>query len=134
MTIYVYDSGALIAGEKGSTPLLTLHRRSLERGQPPQVPGPVISQVWRGKARNARMARILSECETVLGFTEDDYKDAGRMLGDAALSKRKRPDVVDALVALTAKNSQAGGVVTSDDRDITAYLDAIGYECEVLHV
>jgi hypothetical protein len=53
------------------------------------------------------------------------YKRVGVMLGDVVLSKKKRPDVVDALVALTAARHDPAAVITCDEGDITAYLNTI---------
>jgi hypothetical protein len=44
------------------------------------------------------------------------------MLGDASLPAKSRPDVVDALVALTAARNTPASVLTSDTADIAAYL------------
>lgn len=134
MTGYVYDSGALIAGDKRSARMLTVHRRALRAFGPPLLPGPVITQVWRGTARSVHMARILSQCEHVLSYSLEDYKRAGRILGEACLPGRKRPDAVDALVAVTAAIHQAGAIVTSDAPDIQAYLDALRYSCDIVQV
>ena len=47
------------------------------------------------------------------------------MLGDVTLPAKKRPDVIDALVAFTAVEHDAIAVLTSDPLDISAYLDTM---------
>jgi hypothetical protein len=46
-------------------------------------------------------------------------------LGTADLPPKKRPDVVDALVAITAVRHGSAVVFTSDPDDISAYLSAL---------
>jgi hypothetical protein len=71
------------------------------------------------------MSRYLRDCRVDTNYGEHDYKRVGVMLGDVVLSKKKRPDVVDALVALTAARHDPAAVFTCDEGDITAYLNTI---------
>lgn len=54
-----------------------------------------------------------------------DWQRIGRALGSAALPAKKRPDTVDALVALTAVRHGSATVFTSDPDDLSAYLEAL---------
>ncbi|GAB2738665.1 hypothetical protein GCM10010442_69080 [Kitasatospora kifunensis] len=51
-----------------------------------------------------------------------EWQRIGSALGTAELSPKKRPDAVDALVALTAARHGSAVVFTSDPADLTAYL------------
>jgi hypothetical protein len=92
----------------------------------PVVPGPVLAQAWRDQVSvQAILSRYLRDCVIYIAYTEQDYKRVGVMLGDVRPSGKKRPDVVDALVALTAAQHDPAAVLTSDPGDITAYLDTV---------
>ncbi|WP_415952546.1 hypothetical protein [Streptomyces sp. KLOTTS4A1] len=130
----VYDSGALIAVERGSADMRYLHGVWRAAGVHPVVPGPVLTQVWRGGARQYRLAESLKQCRVHLGYTVDDYRRAGWMLGQVELSAKKRPDAVDALVVVTAVLCHAGLVVTSDPDDIAAYAATVGWKGEIVAV
>lgn len=134
MNAYVYDAGALIAGDKARARILTIHRRAIQTAGPPLIPGPVISQVWRGDPRSVHMARLISDCEPILSYSVDEYKEAGRILSEACLPGRKKPDTIDALVAITAATRGAKAIVTSDGDDIKACLDVLRYDCTVVKV
>lgn len=130
---YVYDTGALLAAESGKARIKEIHGRAIRLG-PPLVPGPVLTQAWRGGPRAARMARLLKDCELLEGYPVATYKRAGRLLGAVSLPKDKAPDAVDALVAMTAAECDAAAVVTSDPDDIAAYVEALGIDVEIVDV
>lgn len=98
------------------------HAEIIKRTRP-LVPGPVLAQAWRENA--PVLARYLRDCRVVTEYSELDYKRAGVMIGLATLPRKKRPDVVDALVALTAAKHEPAAVLTSDPTDIAAYLDTL---------
>ncbi len=56
-----YDTGALLAAERGNRTLWALHRRALERGIRPTVPAGVLAQAWRGGPQ-AELSRFLAGC------------------------------------------------------------------------
>lgn len=60
MSGLTYDTGALIAAERGDRRMWALHRRALERGAAPVVPAPVLVEGWRG---NVQTARLLQGCQ-----------------------------------------------------------------------
>ncbi len=45
---YVYDTGVLIAAERGERLMWAVHRRILDQGIRPTVPSTVLGQAWRG--------------------------------------------------------------------------------------
>jgi hypothetical protein len=62
-------------------------------------------------------------CNTALDLAE--WHRIGGALATAILPPKKRPDVVDALVAITAVRHGSAVVFTSDPDGIGAYLSAL---------
>jgi predicted nucleic acid-binding protein len=113
-----YDAGALIAGERDSYAVWSLHRRALARGEWPTVSTAVLGQVWRGGPQ-AQLSRLLRGCR-VEPLTEADARMAG-----AALAKSDGDDLIDAVVVVTAL-ARDDLVVTSDPDDLTRIAAAVG--------
>lgn len=107
----IYDAGALVAADRGDTRMRSRHADLLQAGVLPVVPAPVVWQVWRDGARQARLARLLRGC-IVEPVDDATARAAGELLG------RSRPaDGVDAVVVLSA--ARRGGIVyTSDPHDL----------------
>ncbi|MGA7704140.1 MAG: hypothetical protein WB998_04515 [Solirubrobacteraceae bacterium] len=118
MSGVTYDAGALIAGERDSARMWSLHKRALIRGQWPTVPAGVLGQVWRGGPQ-AKLSRLLVGCR-VEPLTEAWARTAG-----AALAKSGTSDLIDAVVVVTAL-ARGDLVVTSDPDDLTTIASAIG--------
>lgn len=117
----VYDAGMLIALTGREKKAQADHTAIIRRVRP-IVPGPVLAQVWRDSPPTRYIvSRYLNDCVTYTDYTIQDYKRAGVMLGDAVLAAKKHPDVVDALVALTAAKHGNTAILTSDPHDIRAY-------------
>jgi len=55
-----YDTGVLIAAERGDRRVWALRRRSLERGMVPTVPAGVLAQSWWGGPQ-LQMSRWLNQ-------------------------------------------------------------------------
>jgi predicted nucleic acid-binding protein len=53
------DAGALIAYERGEPRVREILATAFARGLVPTVPAVAIAEVWRGDARDARVARLL---------------------------------------------------------------------------
>jgi predicted nucleic acid-binding protein len=120
MSFVVFDSGALIAIERGSRRLQALLERIEARGTTVLIPAGVVAQVWRNGARQVRVAKLLAATETEV-VTLDDVRAraAGVLLGAAG-----RDDVIDASVVLCAReHGMQVPVVTSDAADLRL-LDA----------
>jgi hypothetical protein len=122
----VYDTGMLIGLANRAARPHAEHRQIIRYARP-IVPGPVLSQAWRGGATTTQavLSRYLRDCLVYTAYSELDYKRVGVLLGDVVLPPKKRPDVIDALVVLTAARHDPAAVVTSDTADIAAYLDAL---------
>lgn len=106
----VLDAGALIAVERGDERAWAL---VTDRARRLIVPAPVLAQVWRDGARQARLATILkSDRTTVEVFDERVAKATGVLLGRSGTS-----DIADASVVLAARRHEAL-VLTTDADDI----------------
>ena len=106
----VYDTGALLAAERGNRTMWAVHRRGLDRAGLAVVPAVVLGQAWRGGPQ-PQLSRLLKGCG-IESFDENAGRAAGRLLHDAGTS-----DVVDAHVVLTALRYRAA-VFTSDPDDL----------------
>jgi predicted nucleic acid-binding protein len=122
---YVYDSGALIAIDKGNRAALRRHETRLDELDQVIVPTPVAAQVVRDPRRQARLMLSLRGCD-VVPFRPDQATPVGMLLAGAGTS-----DVIDALVALTAARAEAA-VITTDIGDIAHLLETLGVRVPVL--
>lgn len=111
------DAGALIAIDRGDRDLYVLLKSAVDQDQVVTVPAPVVGQVWRDGARQARVARMLASFR-IEPITEELAKAAGVLLGLAG-----RSDIVDALVVLGA-NRRGDEILTSDPTDLSALVAA----------
>ncbi len=121
-----YDTGALIAAERGDRRLWALHRRALERGMVPTVPAGVLGQAWRGGPQ-AQMSRLLAGCR-VEALDEARARSAGAACGASATA-----DVIDASVVVGA-GARGDLLVTSDSDDITVLMSALKLELDIEHI
>ncbi|HEX2878843.1 MAG TPA: PIN domain-containing protein [Polyangiaceae bacterium] len=112
----VYDTGVLIAADRGERRVWAEHRLRLEAGYVPLVPAPVVAQASRSP-RQVAMRRFLRGCDAV-AFDEPAAHRAGELLG-----KSRTKDVVDAAVAVLAIERHAD-VVSDDAEDIRSLLAA----------
>jgi hypothetical protein len=105
-----FDTGALVALDRGDRRQWALLREAQRKGVLPVVPSPVITQAWRS-SRQANLARALKLC-AVESVDEDLAKEAGLLCG----TTRTR-DAVDAIVVASAARRRSM-VVTSDVIDL----------------
>ncbi len=110
----VYDAGALVAGERDDERVWARHTKALAGGVAPVIPAPVVWQVWRGGARQARLARFLRGC-IVEPTDHATARAAGELLG-----RSRTTDGVDAVVVLSA--ARYGGVIYTSDPNDLQYL------------
>jgi hypothetical protein len=115
---YLYDTGALIAAERGDRLMWATHKRILEQGITPTVPSTVLAQAWRGGPQ-AQLSRLLAGCD-VREFAEDHARTVGRVLRDTGSS-----DIVDGSVVVMAQRL-AEEVLTSDPDDLGPIAAALG--------
>lgn len=145
----VYDAGMLIALVSRKAKAVQLHASLQSTGHRAVVLGPVLAQVWRPHAATVHaLARVMKgctvpharssaaalrqssvgqpiciACATAPDLTE--WHRIGSALGTADLPPKKRPDAVDAMVALTAARHGGAVIFTSDPADLTAYLQVL---------
>jgi predicted nucleic acid-binding protein len=113
----VLDAGALIAYERGRLTMVDLFDRA--RHSPPVILAPVVAQVWRDGARQARLARLLGGSSEVVNYDHELARRAGELLATTGLS-----DAVDAGIAVLAH--RLGGIlVTSDPKDLARLAGAL---------
>ena len=120
-----YDTGALLAAERGDRRVWALHRRTLERGQRPTVPAGVLGQAWRGGPQ-AELSRLLKGCRV------EPLDEARARAAGAACAQAGTADPTDATVALGAI-ARGDLVLTSDDDDLRLLADALGAAIELVH-
>ena len=114
----VYDTGVLIAADRGDRAAWAEHRVRLVAGLVPLVPAAVVAQASRSD-RQVQLRRFLRGCEVVT-FDEHAAHRTGALLG-----KAKSSDVVDATVVELAARTGAD-IVTSDAADIRRLVAAAG--------
>lgn len=119
-----YDTGALVAAERGVRLVWALHRRALERGLRPTVPAAVLAQGWRGGPQ-AELSRLLKGCR-VEPLDELRARAAG-----AACGRAKTADIVDAVVVVGAL-ARGDLVVTTDRDDIRRLAEALDSRLELV--
>ncbi|GAA0474508.1 hypothetical protein ACFQ2B_36980 [Streptomyces stramineus] len=144
--IPVYDSGMLIALADRKAKAVHLHEALKATPHRALVLGPVLAQVWRpNPALVHALATVLKDCSVpqargsappmretkagrpecvacATGFDLTDWRRIGTTLGQAELPAKKRPDAVDACVALAAAKHGSAVIFTSEPEDIAAYL------------
>jgi len=113
---FCLDAGVLIAIERGHPRVLTLLEGAIARGLAVEVPAGVLAQVWRGGARQSRLARFLrSEGVAIAELDHHTAMAVGALCGSVGAS-----DIVDGHVALHAVR-RGLAVITSDPDDIRAF-------------
>lgn len=113
----VYDTGALVAAERGSRQLWALHEATLRKSLSPLVPAAVLAQAWRGGPQ-ANLSRLLAGC-TVMPLDEPFARAAGTLCGRTGTT-----DVVDAAVVVLAQFAGAA-IVTGDSDDVRRLVEAV---------
>ncbi len=122
---FVFDTGALIALERGDRSVLLLVAEARLSGDTITVPAGCIAQAWRSPARQARVAGFLRLPNVrIVALDDGDARLVGLLLARA-----RTTDVVDAHVALCA--TRLGQIVLTSDPDD---MRALGPRLALLHV
>jgi hypothetical protein len=120
----ILDAGFLISIDRGERAARNLLVALARRGQPLRTTHPVLAQVWRDGASQARLAAFLRSVEVL---PLDDGKPLGRLLAVAGTA-----DVVDAhLVLLAVRFGDA--VLTGDPDDLGRVAAALGAAAPAIH-
>lgn len=122
----VYDTGALLAGERHDLLAWTRRDEGMRAGIAPVVPVVVLAQAWRGGPQ-PNLSRFLKGCRIL-----PDAEVMGRAAG-AACAAAGTTDVVDALVVVTALRLGAA-VMTSDPEDLAQIADAMDRRLSMITV
>jgi hypothetical protein len=108
-----FDTGALIALERGDGRVLALLQLLASRGGSIRVPAGVAGQAWRGGARQAVLARLFSSPEVEVPSLDLAMAQAcGELCAATGTS-----DVIGASVVLVAREHQ-DAIVTCDVADL----------------
>lgn len=126
VTGVTYDSGALIAAERGERPMWVRHRALLLRRVVPTVPASVVAQCWRGTPRQAQLARLLAGCD-VEALDDTRAKATGTLAGQA-----RTTDIVDASVVEGALR-RGDLVISSDEGDLAILAAAASRHIDIYH-
>jgi len=119
-----YDTGALVAADRGERRMWARHRALLALREVPTVPAPVVAQGWRGGSRQPLLARLLLGCD-VEALDDDQARAVGALAARAGT-----PDVIDACVVEGALRRH-DLVVSSDPDDLTGIATAVSRRLEV---
>lgn len=111
-----FDSGVLIALDRGDEAAWAWLRRAVERRQPPLVSAAAIAEAWRNGAKQARLARALRACDL-----QDVSERLARTAGEA-LAEVTDADTVDALIAASAA-TEGALLLTGDQDDMQLLAD-----------
>lgn len=121
-----YDTGALVAADRGERRQWARHRALLARRMVPVVPSPVLAQSWRGGGHQALLARLLAGCRV------EPLDDAEARATGALAAKAGTADIVDAFVVEGALRRR-DLVVSSDPDDLQAIAGAAGRHLDIDH-
>lgn len=112
-----FDAGALIAADRGDRRFFADWKVLRREGVVPRVAAPVVAQVWRNGARQARLAGVLRGCD-VEALDDTRARKVGELCGRAGVA-----DTTDAAVVLGAVEGSEE-ILTSDPRDLHRLADA----------
>jgi predicted nucleic acid-binding protein len=109
------DAGALIAYERGGERIREILAVAYARGIVPTIPAVALAEVWRGDAKDARLARMLKACSVEVA---DE-----RLARAAGGLRRATPgaSTIDACIAVGVRR-RGDAIATSDARDMRALL------------
>lgn len=120
----ILDASFLISVDRGDEPARVFLETARAAGEPLHTTHPVVAQVWRDGATQARLATFVRSVEV---HPLDDGAVVGRLLAQA-----RATDVVDAhLVVVAVRLGQ--GLVTGDVHDLTRLAEVFGSLAPVVH-
>jgi hypothetical protein len=126
VTGVTYDSGALIAAERGERQMWARHRALLLRRVVPTAPAPVVAQCWRGTPRQAQLARLLAGCD-IEALDDTRARATGILAGRA-----RTTDIVDASIVEGALR-RGDHIISSDPDDLAAIAAVVSRHIDIDH-
>ena len=121
-----YDTGALVAADRGERRQWARHRALLAHRVIPTVPSTVLAQAWRGGSRQALLSRLLAGCDIEV------LDDARARAAGTLAARAGTTDIVDASMVEGALRRR-DLIVSSDPADLTAIGAAISCHLEIDH-
>src|SRR5260370_35414130 len=118
-----YDTGALVAADRGQRRIWARHRALLARRVVPTAPAPVVAQSWRGGGRQAMLARLLAGCD-IEALDDAQARPVGPLAARAATTRIVDPCV---LAGALGRHDLA---VTSHQGDLRALAAAAARDLE----
>lgn len=109
------DAGALIAYERGQERIRKILAVSYERGFVPTIPAVALAEVWRGDAKDARVARLL-KASSIEILDERTARAAGNLR-----RATRGANAIDACIAVGVRR-RGDAIATSDPDDMRALL------------
>lgn len=110
------DAGALIAYERGEERTRKIIAIAYERGFVPTIPAIALAEVWRGDAKDARLARLLKACSI-----EVVDERLARAAGSLRRATPGAAATIDACIAVGVRR-RGDAIATSDPDDMRALL------------
>jgi hypothetical protein len=120
----ILDAGFLVSVDRGERDAHAFLAAASRAGRHLHTTEPVVAQVWRQGARQARLARLLSAMRV---HPLDDGRPVGQLL-----ARTGSTDVVDAHVVVCAVRL-GFDVLTGDTDDLTLLANAMGSAAPVVH-
>jgi predicted nucleic acid-binding protein len=109
------DAGALIAYERGDARVREILAVAYARGFVPTIPAIALAEVWRGDAKDARVARLL-KVSSIEALDERLAREAGHL-------RRATPgaEAIDACISVGVRK-RGDTIATSDPEDMRTLL------------
>lgn len=123
MAALVFDSGALIALERGDRRVAAALIAAVEGGVEAVTSCACVAQTWRDPARQARLTRALA------GFQELDLDPVRARACGELLARAGSDDIADAALCQLARDGDT--ILTSDPHDLGRLLAAAGTKAQV---
>jgi hypothetical protein len=119
----VFDTGALIALERGDRAVAILVAEARRGNHRITIPAGCVAQVWRRPSRQVRVAALLRLPNVhVVALDDEDARLVGLLLARAGTT-----DIVDGHVAICAERL-AQVILTSDPNDLRALLPQLALQ------
>ncbi len=126
MAALVFDSGALIALERGDRAVAATLVAAIVDGVEAVTSSACVAEVWRDPARQVRLTRALA------GFVEHDLDHRRARVCGTLIAAVGTAGIADAAVCQLVRDGDS--VLTSDPGDIALLLDAAGVAARVRSV